>query len=400
VSKLLILDDQETDLIVLRGILSNEYEIYTYNSLDAFKVGVEENLPIDLIISDLNLDEGDGRDVIELGNRLNIPVIIITVENNKLIEAELLALGAVDFIQKPVHEEIVLLRVSQHIQLIEQHEKIETTQDQLILSEKLAALGQLAAGVAHEINNPVGFVTSNTNLVKKYVSNIQKELKELELACEEEETGAAYLAFSGWNAQSKVNSYMDELLEIVNESVDGLDRIRAIVKDLKEYSHIGSQKFETTDINGVLKSTVNLLRNELKYKAEVELVLGDIPMVQCISSQINQVFVNIIVNACHAISGFGKVTVRTDQLVDNVKISISDTGVGMPAEVVARIFDPFFTTKPIGKGTGIGLAITKSIIDRHHGHIFVKSEKGNGASFTIMLPIEQHGEEMEGIELN
>ncbi len=267
--------------------------------------------------------------------------------------------------------------------------QVESLESQLIQSEKMAALGQLAAGVAHEINNPVGFVSSNLNTGQRYLGKLTDALESLKDACEAEVTGAALLLHATWQAEHQVPEIIEALQDLGEENSDGMNRIRDIVKDLKEYAHAGSNKFERVSIEQLLKSAVNLLKNEIKYKADVEFEFGDVGPIDCISSQLSQVFVNLIVNACHAIEDFGKITVGTEDLGETISISIADTGSGMSEEVQRKVFEPFFTTKPIGKGTGIGLAITHSILERHHGQIRLQSTLGEGTCFTITLPKEQ-----------
>lgn len=393
--KIFVIDDQKSMRRYLEKMLETEYEVTCLETLKAFKECLKnDNIP-DLVITDLNLKEEDGRDVLKAITHEHLPVLVLTSEEDIEVETELLKLGASDYIVKPANADIILHRVKIHLALAEQKRKIDSTQDQLIQSEKLAALGQLAAGVAHEINNPVGFVTSNTNLVNKYISRFDKELKKLEEACQEDETGAALLTYTSWKATTKLFGFIDELRDISMESIEGLDRIKDIVKDLKDYAHVEEVKFKAADINKMLNSSINLLRNEIKYKAEVEKDLADLPPVECISSQINQIFVNIIVNACHAIEEFGTITVRSALVGERVQVEVTDTGTGIPEDIRQRIFDPFFTTKPIGKGTGIGLAITRSIIERHNGALEVDSEVGKGTTFRILLPLEQPDSEAD-----
>lgn len=278
-------------------------------------------------------------------------------------------------------------RINCTCSLLSADEQIAELRSQLVQSEKMAALGQLAAGVAHEINNPLGFISSNMNLLGRYSSMIKAEMDSLEEFLAKEETGMAVLQYNIWKSESKFSQCMQDVDEVVEESKEGLVRLREIVRDLKEYSHIGNQAFESTDLNKLLRSTVNLLRNEIKYKAHVTFELEDIGFVDAIPSQLSQVFVNIIMNACQSIEEFGELTIITEQVDDGVEVSIKDTGVGIEKEKLNKIFEPFFTTKPVGKGTGIGLAITRSIVDRHNGSVRVYSMVGEGTTFVVHLPI-------------
>ncbi|MFC3701803.1 ATP-binding protein [Reinekea marina] len=388
-NRVAIVDDQKSSRLIIQKVVSETYDSELFSSGEELFNAYQAGTRWDMVLSDLHMKDTTGRDVVEYFKAKNIPVMILTADSERSVESELLSCGATDFVTKPIHPEILLNRIAIQLRLREQTEQINATQDQLIQSEKLAALGQLAAGVAHEINNPIGFVSSNMNLIGRYVGKINEELEALKEHCEQDPTGAGTLLYATWSAKTKIPMYMESLEEITGESKDGLVRVRDIVKDLKEYSHIGEVKFEHSDINHLLESSVNLLRNEIKYKAEVEFDLANDATVECIASQLGQVFVNIIVNACHAIEEFGRIGVKTTADADNIVVSISDNGKGMSEEVKRKIFDPFFTTKGIGKGTGIGLAITQSIIERHNGNVEVDSVEGEGTTFIISLPKEQ-----------
>lgn len=388
-NRVAIVDDQKSSRMIIQKIIADHYKVELFESgtelIEAYTGGARW----DLILSDLHMKDTTGRDVVQYFKEQQIPVMILTADSERSVESDLLSCGATDFVTKPIHPEILLNRMAIQLQLRDQTAQINATQDQLIQSEKLAALGQLAAGVAHEINNPIGFVSSNMNLIGRYVGKINDEIEALKEHCENDPTGAGTLLFATWSAKTKLPVYLEGLEEITDESKEGLVRVRDIVKDLKEYSHIGEVKFEPSDINHLLESSVNLLRNEIKYKADVEFDLAEEAHVECIASQLGQVFVNIIVNACHAIEEFGRIEVKTKADDSQVTVSISDTGKGMSEEIRRKIFDPFFTTKAVGKGTGIGLAITQSIIERHNGEVQVNSEEGKGTTFIISLPKQQ-----------
>lgn len=383
-----IVDGDESDLSNVQTILSPEYNVTLFRSFSTFKSAVAVSDRFDLVISDLNMNESGGREVIQLMSSIDVPVVILTDSTDKEIEVAWLKLGACDFIRKPIHNDILLYRVALQFRLVNQRHKIESAQSQLIQSEKFAALGQLAAGVAHEINNPIGFVNSNINLTKKYVAKIDEELNALERTFEQEEPGLGLLLFSSWKSTSQLPHYLENLADIVEESREGLDRVKDIIQNLKEYAHGSNEQYQAADLNKILRSAVNLLRNEIKYKADVVFKLGDLPRVDCIVSQISQVLINIIVNACHAIDAFGQITLETQSGNGVVKIFIRDTGRGISPEALSKIFDPFYTTKPVGEGTGIGLAISKSIIERHNGSIKVSSIVGAGTCFELTLPVE------------
>ena len=180
-----------------------------------------------------------------------------------------------------------------------------------------------------------------------------------------------------------------DVSDLLNESLAGLQRVKRIVQDLKDFSHVSETEMHWSNVTQGLESTLNVVWNELKYKAEVIRDYGDIPEIECIPSQLNQVFMNLLVNAAQAIPDHGQITLRTRSEGDYIRIEISDTGGGIPPEIVNRIFDPFFTTKPVGTGTGLGLSITHGIIRKHGGRIEVESEQKKGTTFRLILPISQ-----------
>jgi len=177
--------------------------------------------------------------------------------------------------------------------------------------------------------------------------------------------------------------------DLLSESVDGLQRVKRIVQDLKDFSHVSETEMQWANVENGLESTLNVVWNELKYKAEVVKDYGGIPEIECIPSQLNQVFMNLLVNAAQSIQERGVITLRTRQSGDNIYVEIADTGAGIPPQILNRIFDPFFTTKPVGTGTGLGLSITHGIIRKHNGRIEVDSAPGRGTTFRITLPIRQ-----------
>jgi PAS domain S-box-containing protein len=274
--------------------------------------------------------------------------------------------------------------------LTESNRKLEEAQFQLLQSEKLASIGQLAAGVAHEINNPIGFINSNLGTLGGYVESL--------LAIDAAYTDAQHalepgvqLAFEAVNALKTGSDHafmVDDLRQLIKESRDGLERVKTIVRDLKDFARVGSAEWAWADIHQGLESTLNIVWNELKYKATVERDYGTLPQVHCIPSQLNQVFMNLLVNAAHAIEGQGVIRVRTGCNDQQIWVEVTDTGVGIPPENINRIFDPFFTTKALGKGTGLGLSLAWGIVQRHRGTIEVKSEPGKGSTFRVLLPVD------------
>jgi hemerythrin-like metal-binding protein len=260
---------------------------------------------------------------------------------------------------------------------------VESAQNQLLQSEKMAAVGQLAAGVAHEINNPIGFVTSNLGTLKSYVQNL------LDLIAAHEAAAAGDTAPLAQVRQGMDIDYLrEDIVALLSESSEGLDRVRKIVQDLKDFSHVDEAEWQDANLNAGLDSTLNVVNNEIKYKAEVIKDYGQLPLVRCIPGQLNQVFMNLLVNAAQAIEKRGTITVRTAVQDGMACIAVSDTGCGMAPEVAKRVFEPFYTTKPVGKGTGLGLSLAYDIVvKKHGGRIEVDSTQGIGTTFSISLPL-------------
>jgi hemerythrin-like metal-binding protein len=264
--------------------------------------------------------------------------------------------------------------------------KVEDAQTQLLQSEKMAAIGQLAAGVAHEINNPIGFVNSNLGTLNGYVDKLLAVISAYEHC--ETMVDAPQDGLQAIKADADLDFLREDVRALLKESQDGLSRVKKIVQDLKEFSHVDEAEWQEADINEGLESTLNVVWAELKYKADVVRDYGRLPPVRCIPAQVNQVFMNLLVNAAQAIDGHGTITVRSGVDGDKVWVEIQDTGKGIPPEIVKRIFEPFFTTKPVGKGTGLGLSLSYDIIvKRHGGHFDVSSAPENGSTFRVWLPI-------------
>ncbi|MBQ5964427.1 ATP-binding protein [Massilia sp. ZL223] len=280
--------------------------------------------------------------------------------------------------------------VRRNAELTEVNARLSMAQEQLVQSEKLASIGQLAAGVAHEINNPIGYVFSNFETLGGYIGRMLEMFK----AYEEAEASIAAPEVLERLRAMRAGIDLDYLIEdipvLMSESREGITRVRKIVQDLKDFSRVdANQEWQWANLHAGLDSTLNIVSNEVKYKAEVVREYGDIPDIECLPSQLNQVFMNIVVNGAHAITGHGRITIRTGVAEDGsqVWVEIADNGSGIAKEHLARIFDPFFTTKPIGSGTGLGLSLSYGIIQKHHGQIEVQSELGKGTTFRITLPV-------------
>ena len=301
----------------------------------------------------------------------------------------------IKFLNKKLHDTVRQIQTKNE-ELQNTLEILKTTQSQILFSEKMASVGQLAAGVAHEINNPVGFVSSNLSTLSDYQNDINKLIEHYKKFITNLKDAAKNLPFpiekkidqiETLEKEIDIDFILDDVMNLVGECKDGTERIKNIVLDLKDFAHPGEDKLKFTDINNGIESTLNVVRNELKYKTVVTKDYGDLPLVECYPQQLNQVFMNIFVNAAQAIEKQGEIRITTRGIDDCIEIKISDTGSGIPKENLSKIFDPFFTTKDVGKGTGLGMNIAYNIIKKHKGTIDVESTVGEGTTFTIRIPV-------------
>ncbi len=263
---------------------------------------------------------------------------------------------------------------------------------QLLQNEKMASIGQLSAGIAHEINNPMGFINSNLGTLEKYVDKFERYITTLEPLVQNCCTEQQQQAVQALRKELKLEYVLRDIRQLLEESSDGAGRVMRIVQDLKTFSRSDTTQIARAELHQCIDSTINIIWNQIKYVAELKKEYGDLPKVPCNVQQVNQVFMNLLVNACHAIQEkqadeLGTITVRTRADSDNAYIAIADTGCGIPDEVRHKIFEPFYTTKEVGKGTGLGLSISHEIIKKHGGELTVESEVGKGTTFTIRLPL-------------
>jgi PAS domain S-box-containing protein len=275
------------------------------------------------------------------------------------------------------------------------HQELTRKDDQLIRQEKMASLGQLAAGVAHEINNPVGFVNSNLQMLQQYMTDLATYiartgplLERIGAGAGSDQLGQEANAVVSWVQGIDLAQTLDDAKHSVVESIDGLNRVKKIVSALREFSHADQDELAQADLNEGLESTINIVWNELKYKVTLHRDYGDLPKVPCYPHQLNQVFMNLLVNAAQAIPEKGEIWVKTWADADHVCVDVRDSGTGIAEAHLAKIFDPFFTTKPVGQGTGLGLSIVYGIVERHGGTIRVTSRVGEGTTFHVSLPTQ------------
>ncbi|WP_319244988.1 ATP-binding protein [uncultured Propionivibrio sp.] len=371
----------------------------------------------DVVVTDIHMPNMNGLELSATIKRENpdAQIVVLTADltDDSLIEA--LHAGVDRYITKPVdmrlladaigkclrdrdhlnelrlNREIALLNTAlqkekaEHLALIH---RLEEAHNQLLLSEKMASIGQLAAGVAHEINNPLGFVTANFSVLQQYITRLSRLLGtytglESALSAQDRST------LTQIKAEIDFEFLNEDLREILEESASGLLRVKQIVQSLTDFAEGGGTDFEPCDLHDCLETTLSVMTHELKGKTEILREYGELPLVDCIPSEIRQVFMNLLANAAQATTGEGRIVIRTRRQADYACIEITDNGHGIPPDILNRIFDPFFTTKPVGVGTGLGLSIAHGIIRKHAGRIEVDNRPGQGATFRLLIPLHR-----------
>jgi signal transduction histidine kinase len=281
-------------------------------------------------------------------------------------------------------------------QLTELNDLLSAAQQQLVQAEKMASIGQLAAGVAHEINNPIGYIFSNVGTLQNYLEQLFEMLDAYQAAEASIAQPAVITKLRAMRERIDLDFLRQDIPALMRESGEGLVRVRHIVEDLKDFSRAdNNQEWSRADLHQSIDSTLNIVANEVKYHADVVKAYGDIPAIECLPLQINQVVLNLVVNAAQAMGEQrGTITLRTGMAdADTVKLEVEDTGNGIAPDTLSRIFDPFFTTKAVGKGTGLGLSLAYGIVQKHKGRIEVDTEVGRGTCFRVLLPV-RHTEEL------
>lgn len=397
-SHILLIEDNPGDARLILELLKETGDMHLSSWQSTLEDGLRalEDAPADAVLLDLGLPDSTGLTAVQqLGAaHPRLPVIILTGNRQEQLAEQALQEGAQDFLNKGELTPRILERAIHHAierqrlisELMDASEKLEaanhqlkSTQAQMLHGEKMASIGQLAAGVAHEINNPVGFVRSNLGSLHKYLARLKEYIAMQDQGRSTEDIEQAKRTL-------KIDYILSDAPDLIQESLQGTDRIQAIVQNLKSFSRSEGDKPVSADINACLESTIQIAWNELKYKTDLIRNLGELAPLTCFPNQLNQVFLNLLVNAAQAIVDHGEITVRTWQAHDAIHVSIKDTGCGIAPEHLQRIFEPFFTTKDVGKGTGLGLSISYDIIRKHGGDMRVESSPA-GTTFTIHLPL-------------
>jgi len=401
----LLVEDNPGDARLIREILKESENVsFAVEHAACLQTGLERLREADphVVLLDLSLPDSQGLDTLARTHEAasQAALIVLTGLDDEKVALEAVRQGAQDYLVKGQIDNTLLVRAVRYATERKQAEKaLQESQKQLMQSEKMACIGQLAAGVAHEINNPVGFVMSNMGTLVGYVAAFKEVIAEYEklAAAVSNEDGDAHspilTRIEEIRTRQELPYIMEDVDKLLAESADGAERIRDIIQNLRSFARTDEGQLKEVDINQGIEATLKIVWNELKYKCNVHKKLGDIPRVQCYPGRLNQVFMNVLVNAAQAIEERGDITIETEALDSSVVIRIADTGRGIRPEHLSRIFDPFFTTKGIGKGTGLGLSISHGIIESHNGTIHVQSQLGKGTTFTIRLPIKAANDE-------
>jgi two-component system NtrC family sensor kinase len=404
--RILIVDDEDGVRGMFAQWLGEDFECKTAASADEAlaKLAVETYA---LVISDMMMP---GRNGVELLREVTArypetAVIMVSGIDRPQRMRDALRLGAFDYLIKPCEMDLLTLSVAhalehralqrtarvykshlenQNNELANQKAELERLQAQMVHTEKMASLGQLAAGVAHELNNPAGFVYGNLDLLADYLAQLEKLITAYDhLAISKEDS----LLLATIKEEINYDRLIPDLRSILADCREGSQRICGVVKNLRLFSRLDEAELKRIDIHDGIDSTLRLLS---RYYSSGQLILrkeyGDLPQVTCYAGQLNQVWMNLLVNAAQSVRGNGEVTVSTKCDGDSIVVAISDTGKGIPEEQLSRIFEPFFTTKPVGEGTGLGLSISYGIIERHDGTITVTSTVDVGTTFTVRIP--------------
>ncbi len=413
---ILVVDDNPTNIQVLFDVLSEMgYRVAIAKSGDAALQRLQSYHP-DIILLDVMMPGIDGfetcRQLKADPATCDIPVIFMTALSDSVDKVKGLSLGAVDYITKPIQHDEALARIRVHLQLSYAQKNLEQrttelaqtladlkqSQLHLVQSEKMSALGQLVAGLAHEINNPVNFINGNLAPAKEHIDDLMT-LIELYRECHPQ----AHPKIQAWMEENDLEYLQEDLPKLLSSMKLGSDRIRQLVLSLRNFSRLDESDLKAVDLHEGIESTLRILQHRLKAKPDhptLHIIKNyeELPLVACYPSQLNQVFMNLLSNAIDALE---ESTQNTPQLTNPtitihtfmshanwVNIAIADNGSGIGEEVQTKLFDPFFTTKPIGKGTGLGLAISYQIVtEKHHGKIDCHSTPGQGAEFVIQIPI-------------
>lgn len=406
--RILIVDDEERVCNLFAQCLNERYSCETAANAQEALDWLQQQ-PFALVITDIQMPGLGG---IELLRRItdlyrDTAVIIVSGVDRTQRVIDAIRVGAYDYLVKPIDLDVLELCVDRTLErrtllrdarkykedlekrnqeLASRKAELERVQAQLVHSEKMASLGQLAAGVAHELNNPAGFILSNMAALPDYVERLEKLLSTYDSTVLSE-SDAQLVASAKQTADYE--HILSDLRSIATDSFIGAERIKEIVQNLRLFSRLDEADVKEVDVHEGIDSTVRLLSQYFSGpRIRLRREYGTLPRISCYAGQLNQVWMNLLVNAAQAIGNApGEVTIKTSSQNETIAVSVSDTGNGIAPEHVNRIFDPFFTTKAVGEGTGLGLSISHGIVARHRGRMSVSSAIGQGTTFNVVLPV-------------
>ncbi len=409
----LLVDDQAMVGEAVRRALSGDPLISMHFCRDpAAAMQLAIDLKPDVILQDLVMPGIDGLALVAeyLGDErtAGVPIIVLSSKEDPKVKSEAFAAGAHDYLVKLPDRIELIARVRHHGnahqsrrqrdaaerllsqrngELEQLNQRLAGAQTQLLQAEKMASVGQLAAGVAHEINNPIGFVRSNLGSLSRYVDSLLGLIAAYELLESGIKDGRPeMLHLETVKANIDIDFLRDDVKALFAETTDGIARVIKIVADLKEFSHVDQSEWQQVDLRAGLDSTLNVIGHALRGKT-VERNYVELPMVECLPTQINQVFLNVLMNAVEAIGDDGRIVIDVRTEADAVIVRIRDNGRGIEPAQLPRVFEPFFTTKPVGAGTGLGLSVAYGTMHQHGGSIEISSQPGQGTEVSLRLPV-------------
>jgi len=403
----LVVDDEVLVCQLLQRILQGEgIPCTSVNSGEKALEYLKKNA-CHLMLLDIRMDGMSGFDLLQKTQEQwpDTQVVMCSGVDQRDVILTALEAGAIGYVVKPFQPIDVLISVKNALRIarLEQENRAQRRQleqdlsqcslelhesyRRMVQQERLASLGQLAAGVAHEVNNPTGYIASNLGSLSKYLKRIIAFHETAASAIDASSDNQLRSELRTLRARLKIDQIMADLDELIKDSIEGTERIRRIVMGLKKFSRKEAEEPQAIDVNKLLEETLNLCWNELKYKTEVVRRFSALPQVWGMPQKLSQVFLNLLVNAAQSIEKQGTITITTQQRGDHIQIAIADTGCGIAQEHLDKIFEPFYTTKLETGGTGLGLSILQEIIGQHQGQIQVQSKPGSGSTFTLTLPV-------------
>jgi signal transduction histidine kinase len=418
--RILIVDDEQPIREVFTACLSTRYSCVTATSVKE-ALGHLAREPFAIVLTDVYMPGLSGVELLrEVVARYPDTVVIMVsgVDRTQRV-LDTLRLGAFDYLVKPCDLDVLEHSVEralerrallcsarrykqdlekQNAELARRKAELERLQAQIVHNEKMASLGQLAAGVAHELNNPAGFIYGNMGILSEYAAGLQRLLKLYDTLPLPSDMS---LRIGVLKEEIRYQESLSDLNSIIDDCLDGAERICDVVQNLRTFSRLDEAEYKKVDLHEGLESTIRLLsRYYTSGTVTLKRDYGQLPPVDCFAGQLNQVWMNLLINAAQAVGHGGEVTITTRLVYETVLVTINDNGCGIAPEHLDKIFDPFFTTKPVGEGTGLGLSITHSVIERHGGFIKVESRRGQGTTFRVSIPVDAMPRKAERVEID